>query len=100
MARLVRGCPTARLQQCAEEHERDPQQVEQPEAAEDDDIADYDMDIDYEGSESEVEQDTHKQREDDPDAAYAKMEMPRNDTLCQRMMPQEMYMGILQVHKT
>ena len=56
MARLVRGCPTSRPQkEGAEEPERDPQQEDQPDAAEGKDIADYDLDVDYVGSESKVE---------------------------------------------
>ena len=88
MARLVRGCPTPRSQQEGmEEPERDPQKGEQPDTAECEVIADYDPDVDYEKSEPEIEPDAQEQREDDPDAAYAKMEIPRNGTLCQRMMP-------------
>ena len=42
MARRVRGCTTARLQQEGiEEPERDLQQENQPDATEDKDIADY-----------------------------------------------------------
>ena len=100
MARLVRGCPTPRSQQeGAEEPERDPQQGEQPDTTEGKDIADYNPDIDYEGSEPKVEPDTKEQREDDPDAAYMKMEMPRNGILCQRMMPWETYTRMLWVQK-
>ena len=100
MARPVRVCSTARLQRvCAEESERDPQQGEQPDATEGEVIADYNPDIDYEGSEPKVETDTQKQREVDPDTEYAKMEMPRSGTLRQRMTPWETYMGNLQVHK-
>ena len=100
MARPIRGCLTARSEQGGtEEPDRDPQQGEQPDAAEGKEITDYDLDIDCEGSEPEVESDAQEQREDDPDAEYVKMETPRNWTLHQRMMPQEMYMGILQVNK-
>ena len=100
MARLVRGCPTARSQQEGmEEPKRDPQQGKQPDAAEGKDIADNNLDIGYEGSEPQVEPDAQEQRDIDPDAAYAKMEMPRNGTLCQRIISWETYMGILWVHK-
>ena len=55
MARLVRGCPTARSQQVGiEEPERDSQQEDQPDATGGKDIADYDLDINYEGSEPKV----------------------------------------------
>ena len=37
------------------EPERDPQEGEQPDAKEGKDIADYDPDVDYEGSEPKVE---------------------------------------------
>ena len=100
MAGPVRWCLTARLQQeGVEESERDPWQGEQPDATEGEDIAAYDLDVDYEGSEPKDEPDAWEQREDDPDAAHAKMEMPRNGTLHQRMMPQEKYTGIMWVHK-
>ena len=47
MARPVKGCLTARLQQeGAEEPERDPQQEGQPDATEGKDIVDYDLDVD------------------------------------------------------
>ena len=100
MARPVRGCPTARSQQeHIEEPERDPQQEDQQDATEDKDIADYNQDVDYEGSEPEVEQSAQEQREVDPDAEFAEMEIPQDGTLHQRMMPQEQYMGILRVHR-
>ena len=100
MARLVRGCPTPRLQlEGMIEPEKDPQQEEQPDAAEGKVKADYNPDIGYEESEPIVEPDAQEQKEEDPEAEYAKMEMPRDGTLDQRMMPQETYMVILLVHK-
>ena len=63
------------------------------------DIVDYNADEDYEGSELKNEPVTQEQREVDPDAEYAKREMPQNGTLHQRMMPQDVYMGILWVNK-
>ena len=64
MARSVRGCPTARLQQRGtEKPKRDPQQREQPDATEDKNIADYDPNVDYEGSEPKVEPDAQEHRE-------------------------------------
>ena len=71
----------------AEEPERDPQQEEQPDATGGKNIADYDPDVDYEWSEPEVEPVTQDQREVGSDAEYAKMEIPCDGTLCQRMMP-------------
>ena len=69
MARPVRGCPTARSQQEGiEEPERDPQQEDQPDATGGEDIADYDLDVDYEGSEPEVKQSAQEQRKVDHDA--------------------------------
>ena len=77
MARPVRGCPTARLQQeDADKPERYPQQREQPDTTEDKDIADYDLDVNYEGSEPKVETDVHEQREVDLDAENVKMKCP------------------------
>ena len=100
MARLVRGCSSARLQQeRTEEPERDPQQEDQPDTIGGEDIEDYDPDVDFEGSEPEVEQSAPEQREVDPDAVHANMEIPPIWTLHQRMMPWEQYMGILQVHR-
>ena len=77
MARLVRGHPTARSQQEGiEEPERDPQQEDQPDATGGKDIEDYNPDLNYEWSEPEVKQSAHEQREVDPDAEYANMEIP------------------------
>ena len=76
-----------------------PQQEGHPDATEGRDIADYNQDVDYEGLEPKVEPVTQKQRKDNPDETYAKMELPRNKAFCQRMMPQETCMGILQVCK-
>ena len=72
-----------------------PKQEGHPDTAKGGVIADYDPYIDYEGSEPEVESVTQEQREVDPDAEYAKMEMLRNGTFCQKMIPWEVYMGIL-----
>ena len=78
---------------------RDPQQEEQPDTPEGKVIADYNLDIDYEGSEPKVESVAQDEREVDSDAEYAKMEMSRDGTLHQRMMPWEQYMGIQWAHK-
>ena len=96
MARPVRGHPTPRPQ--VGEPERDPQQEEHPDTAEGKVIVDYDPDVDDEVAEPKVEPHAQEQREVDSDAEYAKMEMPRDGTLHQRMMLWETYMGILQVH--
>ena len=69
------GCPTARSQQ---EPEGDPQQEDQPDVTEGKDIADYDPDVDYEGSEPKVKQSAQEQREDDPDTEYVGMEIPQD----------------------
>ena len=96
MARLVRGHPTTRSQQeGAEESERDSQQEDQSDTTESKDVADYNLDIDYEGSEPKVEPVAHVEREVNPDAEYANMEIPHSGTLGQRMMPQKQYEGIL-----
>ena len=69
MAKQVRGWPTARPQQeGAEEPERDHQQEEQSDATGREDIANYDVDIGYVGSEPKVEPDAQVEREVDPDA--------------------------------
>ena len=64
------------------EPEKDHQQEEQPDATEGEVTEDYNLDIDNEGSELKVEWDAQEQRDIDPDAAYAKKEMPRDGTLC------------------
>ena len=100
MARLVRGCPTARLQQKdTEEPGRDPLHEDQPDPKEGKDIADYNPDVDYECSKPENEPVAKDQREVNPNAEYAKMEVPHHETLCQRMMPWDKYVGILWVHR-
>ena len=76
-----------------------PQKEGYLDAAVNKDIADHDLDMDYEGSEPKVELVARDQREVDPATEYAKMEMPRNGTLCERMMPWEVYIRILWVHK-
>ena len=54
MARPVRGCPTPQPPEGTGKPEKNlsvPQQEEQPDAAEGKVIVDYNLDIDYEGSE-------------------------------------------------
>ena len=90
MARPGKGCPTPRLQlEGNDEPEtilNTPQQEGHPDVAEGKVIADYDPDVDDEGLEPNVETVTQEQREVDPDAEYVMIEMPRDETLCQRMM--------------
>ena len=101
MARPVRGCPTTRPQQeGTEEPEQDPQQENQSDTTEGKDTADYDLDVDYEGSEPDVVPVAQVEREVDPDAQYANMDIPCDGTLHQRMMPEEQYKEILQAHRT
>ena len=90
---------SSQSQECVTEPERDPQQEEQPDAAEGKVIADYNPDADYEESGPKVQPDAQEQREVDPDSEYSKIEIPRDGTFHQKMMPWEMYMGVLQVHK-
>ena len=79
--------------------DRDPQEEDWFDAAESKDTADYNLDIDYVGSEPEVEPVAQDEREVDPDSEYVNMEISQDGTLGQRMMPQEQYMGILWVHR-
>ena len=61
--------------------ERDPQQEDQSDTTEGEDIADYDPNIDYEGSEPEVDPVGQEQREVNPDAEYTSMDIPHDGTL-------------------
>ena len=66
-------------QEGAEEPETNPsvpQQEEQPDASEGKVIADYDPDVDYEGSEPKNEPVTQEEKEEDPDKKDAFMEIP------------------------
>ena len=100
MARLVRGCPTTRQQQeGAEEPEWEPQQEDQPDATNHKEIADYDPDIDYEGTDLEVEPVAQEEREVNPDKEYANMDTPHDVTLCQRIRHLENCKGTLWVHR-
>ena len=57
------GMPNSQSQQEGiEEPERDPQQEEQPDTKGGKDIADYDPDVDYEGSEPKVKQSAQEQK--------------------------------------
>ena len=84
------GMPRSQ-QEGIEEPERDHQQEDQTDAIGGEDIADYDPEVDYGGSEPVVEQSAQEQREVDPDAEYAEMEIPQDGTLHQRMMPWDQY---------
>ena len=57
-----------------EEPDIDPQQEEQPDASEGRVIADYNLDIVYEGSEPENEPVTEAEVEENSDAKYATIE--------------------------
>ena len=59
-----------------EEPERDPQQEDQPDATIDEDIEDYNLDIDYKGSELEAEQSAQEEWVVDPDAEHVKIGIP------------------------
>ena len=50
-------------QECTEEPKQDPLQDDQSDTTEGEDIADYDLDIDYEGSEPKVEPVAQVERE-------------------------------------
>ena len=100
MARPLRECLTARSQQEGiEELERNPQQEDQQDATGGEDISDYNLDVDYEGSEPKVEQSAQEQREVEPDREYVNMEIPQDGTFHQRMMPGDEYIVILWVHR-
>ena len=47
----------------------------------------YDPDLDYEGLEPENEPVAQEEKEQYPDAEYAKMKLPQNGTFCQMLMP-------------
>ena len=87
MARPVRGQPTPWPPEGAEEPDINPQQEEQPDATEGNVVADYNLDVDYEGSEPKNEPVTQEEVEKNSNAEYAKMEVLQDGTFCQRMMP-------------
>ena len=68
----IRGCPTPHLKSEGKDEPETilsaTQQKGQPGATEGRDIADYDLDVDNEGSEPKVEPVTQEQREVDPNA--------------------------------
>ena len=91
LAEMTRiGCLTARLQlEGAEDSKTNPsipQQKEHPNAAEEEVIADYKLDIDYEGSEPKVEPNAQEEKEENSDPEYATMEIPHDSIFYQRMM--------------
>ena len=74
-------------QEVAEESETNPsvpQQEEQPDSTEGKVIADYDPDLDYEGSEPKNEPVTQEQKEEDPSRACV-----HGDTLCRDFPPED-----------
>ena len=92
MARLVRGYPTPRLQQeGVTEPERDPQQEEQLDATEGKVIA--------EGQSPKLSQTLKSKGMLILMQNMKEIEILRDGTLCQRMLPLERYMGILWIHK-
>ena len=80
MARIMRGCTTAWSQQEGTEELKTnpivPEKEEQADAIEGEDIADYNPDVDYEGSESKIEPVAQEEKEENSDAEYANMEIP------------------------
>ena len=67
MARPVKGGLRSRPQQeGAEGPEQDPQQEDQPDMTEGKDIADYNLDVGYVGSEPKAKHDAQEQRVVDP----------------------------------
>ena len=98
----MKGCLTARSQpEGTEQPETDPgvlQQEKQPDAAEGNVITDYDLDVDYEGSDPQNKPDSQEEKEENSDAEYAKMEIPHDETVCQRMMHCNILQRIQHVH--
>ena len=80
MTKTMRGCLTAWSQtEGTEEPEKNPgvpQQEEQPDTTESKVIADYNPDIEYEGSEPKNKPVFWEEKEDSSDAKYANMEIP------------------------
>ena len=74
-------------------------QEEHPDATKGREIAGYNPDIDYKWSKPKAMLVAHEQRKVNPDSEYAKLEMPRSETFHQRMLPLDVCMGILWVHK-
>ena len=75
--KIAEGMPNSQITaRGTEEPERDPQQKDQPDTTGGKVITDYNLDIDYEGSEPKAKQSAPEQREVDPDAEYANMEIP------------------------
>ena len=75
----MRGCLTAQSQpEDKEEAERNPsvlQQELQPDTTEGEDIAKYDLDVDYQQSEPKNEAVAQEKKEENSHAEYAKMEI-------------------------
>ena len=101
MARLVRGCPTCWPTEGAGEPETNPsvpQHGGQRDAREFKAVADNDPDVDYEPEVSDPDVKAVDEDEENSDAKYAKMELPRARTLHQRMMNQKVANIIKRVH--
>ena len=71
----MRGCLTPQPPKGTEEPDIDPFQEEQPDATEGKVIADYDLDVDYEGLEPENKPVAQAEVEENSNAEYAKMEI-------------------------
>ena len=101
MARTMRECPTAWLKLNDKEEPATnpsvPQQDVQPDAAEGKVIADYDPNVNYEGSEHENEIVGQEEEEKNSNAEYVNMKIPQAGTFHQRMMPCNVMQRIQQV---
>ena len=75
-----------------------PQQEEQTDATEGKVIIDYDLDIDYDGSEPKNEPVAQEEKEENSNAEYVNMEMTCGGTFHQRMMPCNVMQRIQWIH--
>ena len=75
-----------------------PRQELQPDVIDGKVIADYDLDVNYEGSEPKNESVAQEKKEENSDAEYANMEIPQEGTFHQRMMPHNVLQRIQRVH--
>ena len=60
--------------------------------------ADYNLDIDYVGSEPENEPDVQEEKEENSDAEYTKVKIPCDGTFHQRMMHWNVFQRIQHIH--
>ena len=106
MARTIRGCLTAWSQpERTGEPEITPsfpQQEEESGAINGEVVADYKSDVDYEpeGSDPEIKPVNHIQEKEDPEAEYAKMEIPCQGTVHQRSMSCKVAEAFEHIHPT